>query len=296
MISRFIEQEKALTQALITFALICQVLREDKKVRHLIATWQDMEILESLDKALSLLMEFADALSGEKYVSVSYVKPVLHLFNHEILKSQDDESPLTRTIKEGILNYLNDKYDDDTTEKLLDMATLLDPRFKLNIKEERIDFMKTGTAAEMEHLVAGGETAEPAVSIPPPSTAPAPAAEESELPTVKKAKKSVSSYFKKPAATTGQDTSKPSRASIELELNMYLQTADLDAEKDPLVWWRKHENFPLVAKLAKKYLCIPATSSPSEWVFSASGSIVTCKRSCLKPERVDQLVFLSLNL
>lgn len=80
-----------------------------------------------MDKALSPLMEFTDALSGEKYVSVSYVKPVLHLFNHEILKSQDDESPLTRTIKEGILNYLNDKYDDNTTEKLLDMATLLDP-------------------------------------------------------------------------------------------------------------------------------------------------------------------------
>ena len=87
-------------------------------------------------------------------------------------------------------------------------------------------------------------------------------------------------------------TYRPSRASIELELNMYLQTADLDAEKDPLIWWRQHE----VAKLAKKYLCIPATSSPSERGFSASGNIGTCKRSCLKPERVDQLVFLSLNL
>ena len=257
-----------------------------------------MEVLESMEKALSPLMEFTDALSGEKYVTVSYVKPVLHLFNHEILKSQDDDSLLTRTIKEGILNYLNDKYDGNTTEKLLDMATLLDPRFKTAyIKEERINFMKTRAAAEMEHLVAGGETAEPAVSIPPPSTAPAATADESELPAVKKAKKSLSSYFKKPAAPTGQDISKPSRASIELELNMYLQTPDLDAEKDPLVWWSQHEiNFPLVAKLAKKYLCIPATSSPSERVFSASGNIVTCKRSCLKPERVDQLVFLSLNL
>lgn len=255
-----------------------------------------MEILDSMDKALSPLMEFTDALSGEKYVSVSYVKPVLHLFNHEILKSRDVESPLSRTIKEGILNYLNDKYDDDTTEKLLDMATLLDPRFKTAyIKEDRLNFMKTRAAAEMEHLVAGGETA--AVSIPPPLAVPAAAVDTSELPAAKKAKKSLSSYFKKPAAPTGQGTSKPSRASIELELNMYLQTADLDAEKDPLVWWRQHEvNFPSVAKLAKKYLCIPATSSPSERVFSASGNIVTCKRTCLKPERVDQLVFLSFNM
>ncbi|XP_034553696.1 zinc finger BED domain-containing protein 1-like [Notolabrus celidotus] len=131
----------------------------------------------------------------------------------------------------------------------------------------------------------------------PPSAVPTAAADESELPAVKKAKKSLSSYFKKAAAPTDQGISKPSRASIELELNMYLQAADLDAEKDPLVWWRQHEvNFPLVAKLAKKYLCVPATSSPSERVFSASGNIVTCKRSCLKPERVDQLVFLYLNL
>ena len=182
-----------------------------------------MEILESIDKALSPLMEFTDALSGEKYVSVSYVKPVLHLFKHEIPKSQDDESPLTRTIQEGILNYLNDKYDDDTNEKLLDMATILNPRFKTAyIKEERINIMKTRVAAEMEHLVAGGETAASSVSISPPSAVPAAAADESQLPAAKKAKKSLSSYFKKPAASTGQGTSKPSRASIELELNMYL--------------------------------------------------------------------------
>lgn len=258
-----------------------------------------MEILEAMDKALSPLMEFTDALSGEAYVSVSYVKPVLHLFNHQILKSQDGETALTTTIKEGILYYLNDKYDDDSTEKLLDMATLLDPRFKTAyIKEERIDFMKTRAAAEIEHLVAGDETAAQEVPIPPPSAVPAAAAvEESEPPAVKKAKRSLSSYFKKPSAPTGQGTSKPSRASIDLELSMYLQTPDLDSEKDPLQWWRQRElNFPLVAKLAKKYLCIPATSSPSERVFSTAGNIVTCKRSCLKPETVDQLVFLSLNL
>ncbi len=80
--------------------------------------------------------------------------------------------------------------------------------------------MKTRAAAEMEHLVAGGEPAAPAVSIPPPSAGPAATADESELPAAKKAKKSLSSYFKKPAAPTGHGTSKPSRASIELELNM----------------------------------------------------------------------------
>ncbi|KAJ8333738.1 hypothetical protein SKAU_G00410570 [Synaphobranchus kaupii] len=61
-----------------------------------------------------------------------------------------------------------------------------------------------------------------------------------------------------------------------MELNIYLQTTEPDSETNPLEWWKQHEvNFPLVAMLAKKYLCIPTTSSPSERAFSASGNIVT---------------------
>ena len=108
-----------------------------------------------MNKALSPLMEFTDALSGEMYKSVSYLKPVLHLFNNQVLKPQDDDTPLTTTIKEGILNYLNEKYADQTTEELLDMASLVDPRFKTTyIKEERVDYMKAKAAAELESLVA----------------------------------------------------------------------------------------------------------------------------------------------
>ncbi|KAJ8333739.1 hypothetical protein SKAU_G00410580 [Synaphobranchus kaupii] len=70
-------------------------------------------------------------------VSVSFLKPVLHLFNNQVLKSQDDDTQLTTTIKGGILKYHNEKYDDDTTEKLLDMATLLDPRFKTTYIKRR---------------------------------------------------------------------------------------------------------------------------------------------------------------
>lgn len=82
-----------------------------------------------------------------------------------------------------------------------------------------------------------------------------------------------------------------------MELTIYLHTAESDLDISPLEWWRQHEvNLPLVAMLAKKYLCVPATSSPSERAFSASGNIVTCKKSeneCLKPEK---LVFLAFNL
>lgn len=256
-------------------------------------SWQDMMVLESVNKALGPLFDFIDALSGEKYVSVSFVKPVLHLFNNEILAQNDGDTELTKAVKEGIVKYLNEKYDDDTTSNLLDMATLLDPRFKTAyMKEERVEFIKMRAAAELMDMVAPESAQTPAPS--PPA-----AEDDQELPhPKKKTKKSLGSYFKKlPAAGQGTTHSHTSRASVELELSMYLQAPGPDSEADPLEWWKQHElNFPLVARLAKKYLCIPATSSSSERAFSASGNIITCKRSCLKPDTVEQLVFLALNL
>ena len=49
---------------------------------------------------------------------------------------------------------------------------------------------------------------------------------------------------------------------------------------------------PTLAKLTEKYLCIPASSSPSERVFSTAGCVVSKNRNCLKPDMVNKLVFL----
>ena len=46
MIERVLEQEQA----------ISQVLAADKKTRHLVLTWQDLEVLESVHKALKPLL------------------------------------------------------------------------------------------------------------------------------------------------------------------------------------------------------------------------------------------------
>lgn len=87
------------------------------------------------------------------------------------------------------------------------------------------------------------------------------------------------------------------RQSVEKELNQYLRT--LEAPHKQTLWIggssMRHISHYWLSWL-KKYLCIPATSAPSEQAFSTSGNTVICQRSALKPERVDQLVFLALNL
>lgn len=65
---------------------------------------------------------------------------------------------------------------------------------------------------------------------------------------------------------------------------------------DPLTWWRENEaRFHGLKRLARKYLAIPATSAPSERVFSLAGNICSRRRASLSPDHLDALVFLNAN-
>ena len=42
----------------------------------------------------------------------------------------------------------------------------------------------------------------------------------------------------------------------------------LGADKNSLDWWKaKKEEYPTLARLARKYLCVPGTSTPVERVY-----------------------------
>ena len=64
-----------------------------------------------------------------------------------------------------------------------------------------------------------------------------------------------------------------------------------------LEWWAQNEFlYPRIAVLAKKYLAVPATSVPSERVFSLAGIIVNKKRSRLSPTNIDTMIFMNKNI
>ena len=95
---------------------------------------------------------------------------------------------------------------------------------------------------------------------------------------------------------TSVEKPKSLQEQCELEVAEYKKEPPISATENPLVWWRNNcSKYPYLSLLAKKYLCIPATSVPSERVFSTAGDIVTAQRSQLKPEHVDMLIFLKKN-
>ena len=90
--------------------------------------------------------------------------------------------------------------------------------------------------------------------------------------------------------------------AIEHELQRFTLEKGLDDDddnddestvEDDLSWWCRHQfAYPTLARLAKKYLAIPAPSAASERVLVATGYVETQKRSKLGDDTVDALVFL----
>ena len=84
----------------------------------------------------------------------------------------------------------------------------------------------------------------------------------------------------------------PRNMLIQQELNTYFAERPSSSDTEPLSWWKVNAaRYPTMSELAKQLLCIPATSVPSERVFSAAGNIVSKLRAALSPENVDAPLF-----
>lgn len=280
MIDRILEQKDA----------IRQVLQSDSKTKHLKLSWQDLDVLESIKSAFGPLDEFTDALSGESEVTASSIKAVLYVLETDVLKGDTNDSTLTKDIKKFVMGYLVNKYEPADIQNLLNKASFLDPRFCcMYLNDDAKELVKQMVTDEGELLLSGLKSSESvseehAPCNPPPSK-----------------KRKLGAWLEK-ARLSAQDEDQresllTSKQCVQKEIEQYEKLPRADASSHPLEWWKVHcKQFPALSLLAKKYLCICASSSSSERVFSTSGHIVSKRRSCLKPEKINMLVFLAKNL
>ena len=64
--------------------------------------------------------------------------------------------------------------------------------------------------------------------------------------------------------------------------------------EDPMLNWKlKQDSYPSLATMAKKYLSIPATSTPAERVFSKGRLLISHTRNRLSSDRIQALLCLN---
>ena len=233
-----------------------------------------------IEEALVVLKPFFDVtkeISSEKYTSISKIIPIINILT-KFLDAKS--SALGEQLKKQIQSYFSDV----ESEKFSLYSTFLDPRFKDILLSKEA---KQTVHDEIEDVIKKSE----------------PMATDNEKKDEKKNDEKKNNEKEKGEAQFWDDfdnqrkkeqREQTGKSAIDVELSRYIEGPLCDRKSDPLNWWKENEmNFPNIAKLAKTYLAIPATSVPSERVFSKAGEIVSARRASIKSKNVDMILFLN---
>lgn len=249
----------------------------------------DWALYEKIAPILKSLAEVTSAFSGSTYPTTNIFYP--YIVNVKValraaIASGDDELKL-------MADAMLDKFDKYWEEKnnVMVLATILDPRFKMrfigwcfnqmyepskaanelrDVKDELKDLY---SQFEMDHrhnkVASGGDV-----------TSSSAMGTSSSL-------SSVTSQFQSFLRSTSTEPSKS-------ELFIYLDEANESLHNKGfklLEWWNLNAHrFPVVSKMAKNFLTVPASSVSSESTFSAGGRVLDDYRSSLRPAMVQYLV------
>jgi hAT family protein len=85
-----------------------------------------------------------------------------------------------------------------------------------------------------------------------------------------------------------QEKLKRSHAALD-ELDRYLNLPTEDKECSPLKFWKSQQsNFPAMARLARQYLSMPASSGSVERLFSVAGAIGRSRRARIQISTMEK--------
>ena len=283
---------------------------------------EQWKILEQIQNALSEASHAQRYLEGEKYVTASLVPRCIHKIRSKyanILEDDDVPEPVRRLVK-ILLKDLDERWvpiDGKVQFKkeivrgamnryihihpYFFYTAFLDPRMKgdLSVIMTRENYAELEAAIldEMvERALKNSDSlnhdddnllAEPTPDIKRPRNNPDCTLFED-----------MTSLF------DGNFESKESKVRDEcrLELSNYRHESmplfDKDGDfNNPLEWWKTNESkFKITAKLARKFLAIPATSAPSKRIWSISKNVLTTERVCLKEDVAAAYMYIQENI
>lgn len=239
-------------------------------------TQHDRNILKDLIVILAPFEEATNSVQGQNIVTSSMVVPCVRGLK---LHLRDMTSRYNNKLVETLRASVDKRLTVFEEREAFVIASCLDPRFKLDwcatpeeCSSQRRNLLFTALADVSTRIVAND--AEDVPQEPP-----------------RKRSKLFSFMDSRVQAVTPVNNS-----SVEIEIQDYLSQPCLPEECDPLEYWKVQESvFPTLAKLARHYLGITATSAPVERLFSIAGKIFRPERCNLGDIRFQELMFIRCN-
>lgn len=249
-----------------------------KKLEIVECDWMNIETLVTLLKPLQII---TTVLSSEKHSPVSMVRPLIFKIIEQHLKIKENDNEISLHFKQTVIEQLTERFRLNEHELFASnisarqIAPFFDPRYK-NLEHETTD-VKENIREKVKTLFSN-------ITFQ----------NDSSIQTSQTDQSIVKNTIGGLDFLYGKDVNNINDISVQYQ--NYLGEPLLRYDLCPFEWWKSHEKkYPLLAQIAKKYLCIPATSVSSERCFSTAGNVVTPKRSCLSTENVNLLVFLYQN-
>lgn len=295
MLSRIVELEAMLLQYKLGLETDTTPARKPMQLRFVCCdlTSDEWRALKELARLLAPIEEVVHVASLE-YPGLSIVYPLLHSLQKHVADAEAwVTDPLVATARHTIMESLTmDLCASGARPSSPYLSCLLDPRFK------SLPFLPARERAELvEDLYA-------LLHVHDKSDVELYMATEDEASEVKKPLKSAklgNGCVAKRTATLLHDffpLEEPATEvdRVKMQVQQYLDSPSVPAteesEHDPLEWWSRYQRlFPSLARLAKKYLCISAVSTPFQEAFTSYGQLMREKKARLDIEVAAQVLF-----
>jgi len=280
MVQRLLEQKKAVINYATDYDLPA------------VPTKHQWSLLEKLVDLLEPFEELTRQLSSDD-ATLADVIPVVTALQLTLERHENDTG--VQTMKGVLLDELKTRFASMHKQSLLVVATVVDPRYKTKFfTDERLDDARkmVVTAVRSSQSPAAEEDANPPATKRPRTEA------TTKLSNIMD---DILERGVRPASEVEQqrvvEAAVPGTDSAEEQVRLYLAQPNIPRSESPTAWWQANAGlFPQVAEVARRYLSAPATSVPSERLFSAAGLIYTDRRNRLLPERAEMLLFIRHNL
>lgn len=307
MLERLLEQMPVL-MAVATDDTVSKTARTT--LQNCIFSFDEVSVAEKLVNLLEPFKKATEVLCSEKIPTINKVLPVISKLERVLVDKEDDPRVIL-SVKQKMRDQMESRM---AAEDLAVLGCILNPftkdfQFFPDMKSKAEDLLKASIKGvnlpevkvklENNSDETLSDTSLPLPTLPTDNiTDTNPDANKKNQPPVKKMKSADTEDWLSDIVCVGESQNNEDDV-VQAEVERYLGSGMKKGDENCTVlqWWKKNEMFyPRVALLAKRILCVQASSVPSERVFSLAGELVSKKRSRLTPENVDMFIFLNKNI